>query len=656
MGGKARAAAKKAEREAEKKQARKRTEEALKATATSTITSTSATPSPSNDSEFASASNKKCPHVKSGIKLKKLTTAACAAFSGSPAACGESSCRSSRSGSTPLWFCLCCMRLVCQPDLGAHDHPTFLSFPLSSRTTSYSSADLEAAIESGTLRFACTDCAVELATPKNPLLLDALSAVRKRLEAVSISDAVTSNKSGHVRDFSPFDAAPFPSAPSSSFGSSKRAPVLKPNDYLALGVHGLTNLGNTCYAAALLQCLAHARHLAVPSAADCDDMDLLSSAFYAFLRDMHISVGSPTLHPGGVLSELGRRFREFRSFSRQNDSHEMMRCLVDVIDTEHGKRVKAQREEAGQDNEGEDRECETEDVEQSPVAQAFRSELLSCIKCLSCGKVQTVPEPFFDFSLVMSASLGSSLAQFFAEDQVLYSCEEESCPSRQSPVAVQEKVEPHEPDANDPDASANESDVDEDDSEGEGDPWAGDDDKDAETGADANGVLTDPASDTDDEGDTKRPSPKPKPSTPPTAHSKRYMIKSLAPTLCFQLKRTARSKKAKLDFPTYLSLRESDPDSDTRPDPAHYELFGVVEHTGSMSFGHYTAYVKVHQPPIALEVRGTSGAYPVVSRENEGQSAAVWVHANDARVTRVSEAEAVHSNPYLLFYQRVRKE
>ncbi|CAE7454305.1 USP8 [Symbiodinium natans] len=60
-----------------------------------------------------------------------------------------------------------------------------------------------------------------------------------------------------------------------------------------------------------------------------------------------------------------------------------------------------------------------------------------------------------------------------------------------------------------------------------------------------------------------------------------------------------------------------------------YRLYAVVNHTGSLSFGHYTAYCKV----------------------GEG-SDKKWYLFNDARVTPASESDVVSQEAYLLFYER----
>lgn len=63
--------------------------------------------------------------------------------------------------------------------------------------------------------------------------------------------------------------------------------------------------------------------------------------------------------------------------------------------------------------------------------------------------------------------------------------------------------------------------------------------------------------------------------------------------------------------------------------PPNYELCGVVNHMGSMSFGHYTAYVK----------------HPDKKEESK------WRLADDSHVRDVRPASVVSDNGYLLFYK-----
>jgi len=64
---------------------------------------------------------------------------------------------------------------------------------------------------------------------------------------------------------------------------------------------------------------------------------------------------------------------------------------------------------------------------------------------------------------------------------------------------------------------------------------------------------------------------------------------------------------------------------------AQYRLYAVVNHSGSLGFGHYTAYGRVGQG-----------------------SDRRWYHFNDSTVTLANESDVVSQAAYILFYERVR--
>ena len=91
---------------------------------------------------------------------------------------------------------------------------------------------------------------------------------------------------------------------------------------------------------------------------------------------------------------------------------------------------------------------------------------------------------------------------------------------------------------------------------------------------------------------------------------------------------------------TASSSSSTNPTEWAQLDPAlararHFELFGVVEHSGTYRDGHYTAYVR--------------------SDVSDGTSAsgARWNIFSDAKVTPVSEAAVLSAQAFLLFYMQV---
>uniref|UniRef100_A0A8C5DR95 Ubiquitin carboxyl-terminal hydrolase n=1 Tax=Gouania willdenowi TaxID=441366 RepID=A0A8C5DR95_GOUWI len=72
-----------------------------------------------------------------------------------------------------------------------------------------------------------------------------------------------------------------------------------------------------------------------------------------------------------------------------------------------------------------------------------------------------------------------------------------------------------------------------------------------------------------------------------------------------------------------------------------YSLYGIVEHSGTMRSGHYTAYVKVRP------------ACPKSSSNGLPQSKGSWFHISDTSVQPVSESKVQSCQAYLLFYERI---
>ncbi|CAJ1065119.1 ubiquitin carboxyl-terminal hydrolase 16 isoform X1 [Xyrichtys novacula] len=78
-----------------------------------------------------------------------------------------------------------------------------------------------------------------------------------------------------------------------------------------------------------------------------------------------------------------------------------------------------------------------------------------------------------------------------------------------------------------------------------------------------------------------------------------------------------------------------------------YSLYGIVEHSGTMRSGHYTAYVKVRP-----ECTNSLSNGQTAQGEGEPQRGS-WFHISDTSVQPVSESKVQSSQAYLLFYERV---
>ncbi|NWT87743.1 UBP16 hydrolase, partial [Lanius ludovicianus] len=144
-------------------------------------------------------------------------------------------------------------------------------------------------------------------------------------------------------------------------------------------------------------------------------------------------------------------------------------------------------------------------------------------------------------------------------------------------------------------------------------------------------------------------------------NAKKQMLISLAPPiLTLHLKRfqqagfNLRKVNRHIKFPEVIDLApfctakcKNVAEGNTK---VLYSLYGVVEHSGTMRSGHYTAYVKMramnnHLSDLVL--RGQSQA--LETEPVKGQ----WFHISDTHVQPVSVSKVLSSHAYLLFYERL---
>lgn len=72
-----------------------------------------------------------------------------------------------------------------------------------------------------------------------------------------------------------------------------------------------------------------------------------------------------------------------------------------------------------------------------------------------------------------------------------------------------------------------------------------------------------------------------------------------------------------------------------------YALYGIVEHSGSLHWGHYVAYTKVH---------GTTKS----TDESSETTPDKWFYISDSSVSPSSLESVLGMDPYILFYERIR--
>ncbi|XP_026945626.1 ubiquitin carboxyl-terminal hydrolase 45 isoform X3 [Sagmatias obliquidens] len=143
---------------------------------------------------------------------------------------------------------------------------------------------------------------------------------------------------------------------------------------------------------------------------------------------------------------------------------------------------------------------------------------------------------------------------------------------------------------------------------------------------------------------------------------KQLLISAVPAILILHLKRfhqaglSLRKVNRHVDFPLTLDLApfcSATCKNVSVGDKVLYGLYGVVEHSGSMRGGHYTAYVKVRTPSRKLLEHITGKKNVPGLKEPDGESAGQWVHVSDTYVQVVPESRALSAQAYLLFYERI---
>jgi len=135
---------------------------------------------------------------------------------------------------------------------------------------------------------------------------------------------------------------------------------------------------------------------------------------------------------------------------------------------------------------------------------------------------------------------------------------------------------------------------------------------------------------TSPQGPAKKPPPKPQ--FPRTVASKRLFLKRPPRVLTVHLNRfmqtgyALRKNSEAVAFDLRLDLSPACAPDVPRA-AAQYELYAVVEHSGTMTGGHYVAYVRLPTAPV-------------------------WYYVSDSSVRASTESEVLRAQAYLLFYRR----
>nr|XP_010926760.1 ubiquitin carboxyl-terminal hydrolase 2 [Elaeis guineensis]XP_029121520.1 ubiquitin carboxyl-terminal hydrolase 2 [Elaeis guineensis] len=157
-------------------------------------------------------------------------------------------------------------------------------------------------------------------------------------------------------------------------------------------VRGLTNLGNTCFFNSILQNVFAINKLRDYMLSLNKPVGPLTMAMKKLFVETSGEVDSrSTLSPKSLFSCICSKAPQFRGYDQQ-DSHELLRCLLDGLHMEEKSAEKSLDSSEEQDN-------VTLNSRTTIVDTIFGGQLSSTVSCVECGHTSVVHEPFLDLSL-----------------------------------------------------------------------------------------------------------------------------------------------------------------------------------------------------------------------------------------------------------------
>lgn len=175
---------------------------------------------------------------------------------------------------------------------------------------------------------------------------------------------------------------------------------------------GLSNLGNTCFLNAIVQCFTHTVPLVegVRTYDHVTPCDLNINGFClicAFRGHVEISLGSTerVVSPWKLVDNLSYFSSSFQRY-QQEDAHEFLQCFLDRLESSCSGSVS--------------KEVILCEKKNNFVKQVFGGRLVSKLKCCNCGHVSDTYEPSIDLSLEIKdvTTLQAALESFTKPEKI----------------------------------------------------------------------------------------------------------------------------------------------------------------------------------------------------------------------------------------------